>query len=104
MRAGHIPYGFKAGEDKFLAIEESEIAVLRKMDDLRSRGVSYAKMVAKLNKAGVLNRHGRPWNTRNLYVCYQGWCEDGRDRAEWIRRMSAVAPECKGFVGRVSSL
>jgi len=82
MRTGKIPYGFKAGEGKFLAIEESEIKVLRKMDDLRSRGVSYAKMVVKLNDKGILNRHGRPWNVRNLYLCYQGWCKDGRDRFE----------------------
>ena len=82
MRAGKIPYGFKAGEGKFLAIEESEIKVLRKMDDLRSRGVSYAKMVSYLNDKGILNRHGRTWKRNNLYVCYQGWCEDGRDRFE----------------------
>jgi site-specific DNA recombinase len=88
-RTGQLPYGFAAGKNNSLRLVESEIDVLKTIDDLRFDGFSYDKIVAKLNDWGVMNRHGRPWNKRNLYVCYQGWLDDGRDRADRLTRKAS---------------
>ena len=54
--AAYAPYGYrKSGEDKHkLVIDDEAAAVVRRMFEMRARGMAYGKIAAALNNDGVL--------------------------------------------------
>jgi len=61
-RVGGIPYGFDLEGDRLIPNTE-ELAVVEKMKQLRSQGLSYYKIASVLNEMGVVPKNnGREWH------------------------------------------
>ena len=83
-RVGHIPFGYclledikrtRDNKDQKIYLQENvrEILVLKEMDKLRHLGKTYREISAHLNKEGLFNRDGRPWNHVSVSRVYKGF-------------------------------
>jgi site-specific DNA recombinase len=62
---GPVPYGFTTIAGK-LVEDVDEQAVLRQIHRLRTEGVSYARIAAKLNAAGSPAKRGGDWHAMSV--------------------------------------
>lgn len=62
-RVGHIPYGYKLRDEKFLAPNEDELLNVNLMATLYyDRGLTIREIVDYLNNEDILNREGHHWS------------------------------------------
>ena len=54
---GQVPYGWRLSGGE-LQVNEAEEAAIENMASLRSKGFSYHRIAAALNKLGILTKHG----------------------------------------------
>jgi DNA invertase Pin-like site-specific DNA recombinase len=73
-RTGHIPFGMRMSADGIhLEEDPAEQETIRKVNALRSTGLSLRQIAAYLNDHGILKREGTPWNHVNLHgLCKRG--------------------------------
>jgi site-specific DNA recombinase len=62
-----LPLGFEAGEDGRLVENEKELEVVSKIRALREDGLSYQKIVDRLNNTGVPTKNGGRWSKSVVY-------------------------------------
>ena len=62
-----MPLGFDAGEDGRLIENERELATVKQIRALRRRGLSYRKIVDRLNSAGVPTKKGGRWSKSTVF-------------------------------------
>ena len=66
-RADRCPFGFRAGADKTLVVDEGEQAVIAKIVALRASGTTYRGICAELDREGV-DRRGKTWEECHAFV------------------------------------
>lgn len=66
-----LPLGFEAGEDGRLIENEGELAIVKRIRVLRSRGLSYQRIAEKLNGAGLKTKKGHIWRKGTVYKVLQ---------------------------------
>lgn len=62
MCTGHIPFGYKRGEDGRYAIEETEAAVVQEIYRKVADGYRLCDIIYDLNDRGILNKRSKPWS------------------------------------------
>jgi site-specific DNA recombinase len=72
-RLGTTPLGFVTQPDGSLSAVQEELAVVRRIKALRSRGHSYWTIAARLNQEGVATKRGGTWHASTIrYVALNG--------------------------------
>ncbi|MDC1142332.1 recombinase family protein [Planctomycetota bacterium] len=67
QRVGQIPFGYQLAEDGItLTPDDTEQHVLGIIRRLHSAGYSQRKLVAALNRRGLLTKSGKAWNRNSL--------------------------------------
>lgn len=62
-RVGHIPFGYKLSDGKYIVPDDDEQATIKHMSELYlDQGLTYRGVVEALNDKGILNRGERPWS------------------------------------------
>jgi hypothetical protein len=61
MVCGAAPYGFMYHNNK-LVLHPAEAAVVRRIVDLRSKGLGVTDIARKLNELKLRTRHGSAWD------------------------------------------
>lgn len=59
QHVGQVPYGFRLNGAGELVEDPGELAVIRRMKELRWRGASYQEIADRLNEEGIEARRGR---------------------------------------------
>ena len=71
-RVGHVPYGSALAADGIHLVDvPDELRIVSRIKRLRKRGLSYHRIAARLTKARVPTRTGRPWHPQQVYVLVQ---------------------------------
>src|SRR6516162_2752582 len=60
--SGHAPYGSDFGVDGRLVANDREQSIIARMRQLRTEGMSYRGIAARLNSEGILPKRGRRWD------------------------------------------
>jgi DNA invertase Pin-like site-specific DNA recombinase len=67
-RVGTVPYGYQLSDDGIhLERDSEEQEVIKAICSLRKQGLTFHKIVTKLNRDCVLTRKGTPWQYRSVW-------------------------------------
>jgi site-specific DNA recombinase len=67
-RVGTVPYGYQLSKDGIhLELNPPEQKVIRAIQSLREQGLTFHKIVAKLNHDCIPTRKGTPWQYRTVW-------------------------------------
>lgn len=76
--SGKIPYGFKLVNEKDLIAVKEEQKVIKRMQQLRLKGLSYAKIADRLNEENIPTKNSGEWHTSTVQQILKRIKERGR--------------------------
>lgn len=65
---GHLPFGFKKGEDMKYAVDEPKAAIVREIFGRAACGEAFVDIANDLNARGIKTSRGVPWNKGSFHT------------------------------------
>jgi site-specific DNA recombinase len=64
--SGRAPFGYRAGDDGYLELDEREQGIIKRVENLREAGESWQSVADTLTAEGQRTRTGRPFSSSGL--------------------------------------